>query len=78
MLSPTNASAGETMTLVEGDGGDPCPADLDGDGTIGPFDLAFVLGAWGPNRGHPADLNGDDIVDASDLAIVLGAWGPCP
>ncbi len=26
----------------------PCPEDLDGDGAVGPFDLAVLLGAWGP------------------------------
>lgn len=25
----------------------PCPADLDGDGDVGAFDLAVLLGAWG-------------------------------
>ncbi len=54
-----------------------CPADLDGDGNVGPADLAMLLGAWGPNPGHPADFNGDDIVGAADLAILLGTWGPC-
>ncbi len=54
-----------------------CPADLDGDGAVGPADLAQLLGAWGPNPGHPADLNGDGVVDAADLAQLLGAWGPC-
>jgi uncharacterized Ntn-hydrolase superfamily protein len=54
-----------------------CPADLDGNGTVGPFDLASLLGAWGPNPGHPADLDGDGAVGALDLAILLGQWGPC-
>ncbi|MEE8458976.1 MAG: PQQ-binding-like beta-propeller repeat protein, partial [Phycisphaerales bacterium] len=55
-----------------------CPADLDGDGTVGAFDLASLLGAWGPNPDHPADLDGDGEVGPSDLALVLGNWGPCP
>ncbi len=54
-----------------------CPADFDGDGNVGPFDLAFLLGFWGPNPGHPADLDGDGDVGPPDLAIVLGNWGPC-
>ena len=53
-------------------------ADLNGDGEVGPFDLAFVLGFWGPNPGHPADLVGDGEVGPLDLALVLGNWGPCP
>ncbi len=56
----------------------PCPADFDGNGTVGPFDLAFVLGYWGPNAGHPADLDADGTVGPPDLAILLGQWGPCP
>ncbi|MCH8965287.1 MAG: right-handed parallel beta-helix repeat-containing protein, partial [Planctomycetes bacterium] len=55
----------------------PCPADFDGNGAVGPFDLAILLGNWGPNPNHPADLNDDDIIDAPDLALLLGAWGPC-
>ena len=46
--------------------------------SVGAFDLAFLLGAWGPNPDHPADLNDDDIIYATDLALLLGAWGPCP
>ena len=55
-----------------------CPEDFNGDGTVGAFDLAIVLGNWGPNPGHPADLNGDGDVGAFDLALLLGAWGACP
>lgn len=52
-----------------------CPADLSGDGTVGPEDLAQVLGAWG-GRGS-ADLSGDGTVGPDDLALLLGAWGEC-
>ncbi len=55
-----------------------CTADFDGNGLVSAPDLAFVLGAWGPNPGHPADLTGDGAVDGADLAPVLGAWGRCP
>ena len=55
-----------------------CPADLDGNGSVGPFDLALVLGFWGPNEGHPSDIDGDGVVGPLDLAYVLGNWGPCP
>ena len=59
-----------------------CPADLDGDGTVGAADLAQLLGSWGPSDPcHPfdaADLNENCAVDAFDLAILLGSWGPCP
>ncbi len=45
--------------------------DLDGDGAVGPTDLALLLGAWG---GSLYDLDGDGSVGASDLALLLGAW----
>ncbi len=62
------------------------PADLDANGMVGPFDLALLLGNWGPcpdpctpgdpAQTCPADLNGDCQVEAFDLAILLGSWGP--
>ncbi len=59
-----------------------CPEDLDGDGTVGAFDLALLLGSWGSSEPCPpfdaADFNEDCGVDAFDLAVLLGAWGPCP
>ena len=54
-----------------------CPADLDGDGTIGASDLAELLGSWGPCPDCPADLDGNGQVGPFDLALLLGAWGPC-
>ena len=59
---------------------DPCPADFDGDEIVNAFDLAQLLGAWGPcpdPDACPADLNADIEVGAFDLALLLGAWGPC-
>ena len=56
-------------------------ADLSGDGDVGAFDLALLLGSWGPcppDDDCPADLDGDGDVGASDLAILLGSWGPVP
>ena len=53
-----------------------CPADLDGDGRVGPQDLTILLGAW-RSSDHPADLNDDGTVDGIDLGVVLGAWGVC-
>ncbi len=64
-----------------------CPADFDGSGDVEAFDLAQLLGAWGPcpkpcEPGDPAgtcaaDLDGDCVVEAFDLALLLGNWGPC-
>ncbi len=61
-----NVSAGETVTLVEGGGGDACPGDLDGDGNVGTGDLILLLGSWG------------DPYGTADLIELLGNWGPCP
>jgi hypothetical protein len=53
----------------------PCAADLDQNGTVGPSDLATLLGSWGAFG--PADLNGNGMVDAPDLSLLLAAWGGC-
>ncbi len=55
-----------------------CPADLDGDGSVGIVDFLSLLSAWGPNAGHPADLDGDGAVGIVDFLTLLAAWGPCP
>ena len=55
-----------------------CLPDFDNDGDVGPFDLALVLGFWGPCDGCDMDLDGDGEVGPFDLALVLGNWGPCP
>lgn len=59
---------------------EPCPADLDGDGSVGPGDLAIVLASWSVGSGCSdctGDLDGDGAVDAGDLTALLAAWGPC-
>ncbi len=53
-------------------GSDP---DLNGDGMVGPYDLALLLHSWGPCDCCPADLNGDGVVGPFDLALLLGDWG---
>ncbi|MCZ6652840.1 MAG: hypothetical protein O7D91_07420, partial [Planctomycetota bacterium] len=54
---------------------------------VGPEDLAFLLGSWGP---IPPDADPEvqclDIgppgpngqIGPEDLALLLGNWGPCP
>jgi len=56
-----------------------CPTDVDGDGDVNAFDLANLLGAWGPVTPGSACLDADDsgFIEAFDLAVLLGAWGPC-
>lgn len=56
-----------------------CFGDLDGDGTVGGYDLSLVLSGWqfGPGS-NDGDLSGDGETDAVDLALILANWGPCP
>lgn len=49
--------------------------DLNGDGSVGPTDLAILLGSWGACPGCPPDLDGDGVVGPADLAVLLGNWG---
>jgi hypothetical protein len=53
----------------------PCPADLDGTGSVDAADLALILGNWGSPGATDLDGNGD--TGGGDLAILLGAWGSC-
>jgi hypothetical protein len=78
--NPNNSTteAGVDAVLVRGllcDRATPCPADLDGTGTVDGGDLGLMLGQWGgPGSG---DLDGSGFVDGADLGLLLGAWGPC-
>lgn len=58
------------FTAARPDTGDG--ADLDGDGFVGPGDLAILLGAWGTKG--PGDLDADGTVGPADLALLIGAW----
>jgi probable HAF family extracellular repeat protein len=70
--------SGDPVTIIFRVGiEDNCPADLDGDNTVGGDDLGILLGAWGPAPGNAADLDGNGAVDADDLGRLLAAWGPC-
>ena len=54
-----------------------CPADLDGDDTVGILDLLALLAAWGADPGGPPDFDGDGTVGILDLLTLLANWGPC-
>ena len=62
-----------------GPGCGDCPTDSDGNGDTEAFDLAILLGAWGPVTPDSACLDADEngFIEAFDLAVLLGAWGPC-
>jgi hypothetical protein len=51
--------------------------DLNGDGSVGPADLALLLGSWGTcsDLCCKADLDLNGTVDSPDLALLLGSWG---
>ena len=55
------------------------PPDFDGDGEVSAFDLAILLGSWGPcpdpPANCPADLDDSGFVNSFDLAMLLGSWG---
>ncbi len=70
-----DGTAAVDMGAYEYQGYPVCDEDLDGDGAVGAFDLALVLGNWGFNPGSPADLDHDGTVGPFDLALLLGAWG---
>lgn len=77
-------SATATVVIVSG----ACFADFDDNGQVDAFDLAVLLGTWGPcpepcvpdepSDSCPADLDPNCNVGPLDLALLLGAWGPCP
>ncbi len=83
-LDVTGTLTGGVVEIAAGS----CFADFDADGHVGAFDLAVLLGAWGPcpqpcTPGEPtdacrADLDPDCNVGSFDLALLLGAWGSCP
>lgn len=56
----------------------PCPSDLNGDGTTNGEDFGLLLVQWGACDGCPADLNGDGVVEGPDVGLLLVGWGACP
>ncbi len=58
--------------------GPACPADLNGDGSVGILDLLALLAVWGTDPGGPPDFDGDGSVGILDLLALLANWGACP
>ncbi len=56
-----------------------CFGDLNGDGRVGPADLARVLAAWGHDEAEfiTYDLYPDGVIDATDIAALIAEWGDC-
>jgi len=59
---------------------EPCPGDLDGNGSIDSTDLNLVLSTFGCTGGSCAgDADGDGDTDSVDLNIILSVFGSaCP
>jgi hypothetical protein len=55
----------------------PCPADLDGSGSVGVGDVLALIDAWGM-AGGSADIDGSGVVSVGDLLILIDSWGQCP
>ncbi len=73
-------SVANTEEDCDGCGLFTCPTDLNDDGEVGAFDLAVLLGSWGPCPAEGlccADQTNDGQIGSFDLAHLLGAWGPC-
>ncbi|MEE2681968.1 MAG: hypothetical protein VX641_06305 [Planctomycetota bacterium] len=64
-----------TLIIEYPAGADPCPADVNGDGSVGGGDLAILLSQW--NGPGSCDFNGDGLVGGPDLSVLLGTWGVC-
>ena len=67
--------SGEISVNCEPIGGNPCPADLDGSGTVDGGDMGLLLSQFGGSGS--ADLDGNGQVDGGDLGLLLVDWGPC-
>jgi hypothetical protein len=64
---------------IDCDSTEPCPSDVDGDGSVGVSDILALIAGWGPCTGScDGDVNGDGTVDVNDLLEVVGSWGACP
>ena len=72
------ATTGRSFIIEFEDGGNPCPSDLNGDGTTNGEDFGLLLVQWGDCEGCSADLNGDGVVDGPDVGLLLVGWGVCP
>ena len=55
----------------------PCPADLDGIGSVGVGDVLALIDAWG-GTDNPADIDGSGTVGVGDLLVMIDFLGLCP
>lgn len=55
--------------------GEPCPGDVDGNGTVDVSDLLLILASWGD--GGSGDADGDGDTDVNDLLMAIANFGDC-
>lgn len=69
----------QRLTLTEGEGAPPCPADFNASGLIGVEDMLVMLAAYGCAEDCGADLDGDGMVGSNDILVFLAQVGnACP
>lgn len=78
VAAATTSLAAPSISFTVG-GGNPCPADLNHDGSVDISDLTLLLSQFGSvGAGFAADIDHDNDVDISDLTLLLSAFGvPC-
>ena len=55
----------------------PCPEDLDNNGSVDFNDILSLLAAWGPCGTCDEDIDDNGTVDFADLLVMLAAYGDC-
>ena len=55
----------------------PCPEDLDNNGSVDFNDILSLLAAWGPCGTCDEDIDENGTVDFADLLVMLAAYGDC-
>ncbi|MHC5115194.1 MAG: hypothetical protein ACYTGP_12290 [Planctomycetota bacterium] len=80
-INPDGTFDGGTLIGFQVETIDDCPADLNGDGSVGFGDILQIIGAWGDCPGPGSceeDLDGDGNVGFGDILEVIANWGDCP
>ena len=67
----------EAVVFLEESLDSSCPADVDGDDSIGFADVLAVLADWGCDSCPASDVDGDGLVGFSDVLGVIANWGDC-
>ena len=67
----------EAVAYLEESLSPSCPADVDGDDSVGFADVLTVLADWGCESCSTSDVDGDGQVGFSDVLGVIANWGDC-